>query len=914
MEAIRQMLDAQGAPYADKHLGWGASVNDYRDEILNAPGDTAVYGIELTENMDGWALPGNYTRVDHHNDYSEKESSIRQVADIVGVELSREQQLIAANDSGYIPAMKAMGATNEEVADIRRRDRAAQGVTEEEERLAAEALKDNATRTENSVSVLVPDNLSHFSPITDTLYGTKHITVYNGKELCYYGPLAHTLGSTYKDDVEQGKMYYGGSPESGFFGTSDGAYSRTALISLEDSIAQAIRLAEAEERTVKSITGYTPEEYRALCDSLNKELFNGELEFSGRPRFVKYDNHHELELPYNGGLLCLIAEKGTEPYITVTRGQSSWATVNLKDRTLRKLFEDPIDLRSTENIPELRKKAAEAVMSLASTDDHFYRMFRETRYGYQRTQRANRWRKLHNAVVDGAFNDVALEKLITNVQKVKDTLARRSEYNVEVPEPLCTAVLNKYDPLHPERANAYAASTEECREVETKVLEAMKALLRCGYTNPDTGFTMEKPVFVFEFEGKKMFADNIFLEEDIDKATPEDIRFENRRGEEGWLFSDDMSNSPDYDYNRLIVGKVILKNLWNKIKERQNITSKHVHQQLHFHVDESHSYSDEKEITRIKESGEDKYVVISNYYHYDDISDLELDRLRSIVLDKKDLSLAASIVKAQAEACDTDENKVSFGDKELIAMGYNFVALVKMPCEEAALVYEKCHQYWENSSYSKVQDSILNGLDAVCIPFTDEELDIIRQATPERGREKILESSLELYRREINEAYKERIEEKKPGEFIPDSPIPPLVKEYREMFDGRLPEDASELLRKVAALSNAGKKQESVRQAQSAAVQAPLTIEERLHRAVSSGKIKSHGTMSDGWVKVEAPGGKFNYANSEGKFMTKNWFDTATDFVNGTAEVSRGDMAAKINKEGLVVSLLERANGMRGPK
>lgn len=50
----------------------------------------------------------------------------------VGIELTREQQLIAANDKGFIHEMEALGAIPEEITDIRHRDREVRGVTEED--------------------------------------------------------------------------------------------------------------------------------------------------------------------------------------------------------------------------------------------------------------------------------------------------------------------------------------------------------------------------------------------------------------------------------------------------------------------------------------------------------------------------------------------------------------------------------------------------------------------------------------------------------------------------------------------------------------------------------------------------------------------------------------------------------------
>jgi hypothetical protein len=133
MLTIKQLLIANGFSeeknIADLNLKWGAKLSEYQN-LFND--DQTFVGIELIQDIDP---PPHYLNIDHHNENANKPSSIEQVAELVGIELTREQQLIAANDKGFIPAMEIFGATHEEIADIRRRDRKAQGVTKEDERL-----------------------------------------------------------------------------------------------------------------------------------------------------------------------------------------------------------------------------------------------------------------------------------------------------------------------------------------------------------------------------------------------------------------------------------------------------------------------------------------------------------------------------------------------------------------------------------------------------------------------------------------------------------------------------------------------------------------------------------------------------------------------------------------------------------
>ena len=90
--------------------------------------------------------------MDHHNENAGKPASILQILDLLGVQPTRHQQIIAANDCGYIPAMLAMGATPEEIAEVRLLDRSAQGITPEQEAEAERAIA--AAEVVNGVTII----------------------------------------------------------------------------------------------------------------------------------------------------------------------------------------------------------------------------------------------------------------------------------------------------------------------------------------------------------------------------------------------------------------------------------------------------------------------------------------------------------------------------------------------------------------------------------------------------------------------------------------------------------------------------------------------------------------------------------------------------------------------------------------
>ena len=150
MVAIINICREAGIEVVDKHLGWGASASAYADEIAQAvsEGKTPVL-VELTLDIE---VPSTSIIVDHHNENAGKPASLLQILDLIGVEPSREQQLIAANDCAYIPGMLALGATAEEIAKVRYADRAAQGITPEQEVEAERAIA--AAEDVNGVTIV----------------------------------------------------------------------------------------------------------------------------------------------------------------------------------------------------------------------------------------------------------------------------------------------------------------------------------------------------------------------------------------------------------------------------------------------------------------------------------------------------------------------------------------------------------------------------------------------------------------------------------------------------------------------------------------------------------------------------------------------------------------------------------------
>lgn len=205
MQTIEALLEREGMHYSSRSLTWGAKLSAYAN-VFND--EEHFVGIELIEDI---ALPKHYTRIDHHGALSHLSSSLEQIAKRLHVSLSREERLIAANDRGYIDAMRCEGASDEEIKDIRARDRAAQGVSAEEEQRAVEELQ---SLTCKEGVYLLRTTLTHFSPLLDRI-SKRPLILYRDDALTYYGHKVAALKEHFTCNDHE--CYFGGNP-LGYFG------------------------------------------------------------------------------------------------------------------------------------------------------------------------------------------------------------------------------------------------------------------------------------------------------------------------------------------------------------------------------------------------------------------------------------------------------------------------------------------------------------------------------------------------------------------------------------------------------------------------------------------------------------------------------------------------------------------------
>jgi hypothetical protein len=216
MLEIRKILEAEEQMYIDLKLAWGAKLSAY-SAYLNDTGH--FVGIELVEDME---KPRHYKAIDHHNEYSGNPSAIEQVADLLNIELNWYQKLVAANDKSYIGGMDAMGATQDEIAEIRKADREAQGVTAYDEEMAKKSIKHYLERLHDLL--LVEALTPRFSAITDRLYPFRKLLITFQDQLVYYGEGKEKIVKNFDELIKQGKAYHGGT-KNGFFGLVNGAFT-----------------------------------------------------------------------------------------------------------------------------------------------------------------------------------------------------------------------------------------------------------------------------------------------------------------------------------------------------------------------------------------------------------------------------------------------------------------------------------------------------------------------------------------------------------------------------------------------------------------------------------------------------------------------------------------------------------------
>jgi hypothetical protein len=174
MVAMARLLRESGIPQQRIHdhaLAWGACASQYEPEIRESL--SAGLRPVLIELADDLGLGDAAMHIDHHGADASADActSLEQVFALLALpreQWTRRLELIAANDRGWIPELRQIGASGEEIRAIRAEDRRAQGVTEDDER-AAEAALANAKTLAGGRLMLVELPHTRTSPVTDRI-------------------------------------------------------------------------------------------------------------------------------------------------------------------------------------------------------------------------------------------------------------------------------------------------------------------------------------------------------------------------------------------------------------------------------------------------------------------------------------------------------------------------------------------------------------------------------------------------------------------------------------------------------------------------------------------------------------------------------------------------------------------------
>lgn len=212
--------------------GWGASWDNLEPEIKKEIEELKnknfkIFGVELQGSA-----PEGVENIDHHrydgDDRTNEFSSLEQVAKLVGHRLSLFEEFISANDKGFIPAMLALAKTKnlsetetkKLIEKVRLQDRAAQGITSEQEKIAEEAIREAEV---SDLLTVVRMSHSKTATVCDRLWGSyKNLLILSEDgEVNFFGErrviekLSDLVeGSWSGGDLDHDNGFWGGYPQN----------------------------------------------------------------------------------------------------------------------------------------------------------------------------------------------------------------------------------------------------------------------------------------------------------------------------------------------------------------------------------------------------------------------------------------------------------------------------------------------------------------------------------------------------------------------------------------------------------------------------------------------------------------------------------------------------------------------------
>lgn len=228
---IKNILENKNIKTLITKQGWGASWDGLESEIKEKiesykNKNYKIFGVELQGQA-----PEGATNIDHHkydgDDRSSDKSSLEQVADLIGYELTLYDQFVAENDKGFIPAMISLAKTKNLskeqtqtlIQKVRLQDRAAQGITPEQERIAEKAIEEAEV---SDLLTVVRMAHSKTATVCDRLWGSYEnlLILSEDGEVNFFGcqkvikKLSDLIkGSWSGGDLDHDNGFWGGYPQ-----------------------------------------------------------------------------------------------------------------------------------------------------------------------------------------------------------------------------------------------------------------------------------------------------------------------------------------------------------------------------------------------------------------------------------------------------------------------------------------------------------------------------------------------------------------------------------------------------------------------------------------------------------------------------------------------------------------------------
>lgn len=276
MIEIKKILEAREEKFYDNKLSWGAKLSDY-NQYLNFEG--TIYGIELDEDI---APPQNYIAIDHHGKNNHKKSSLEQIAYLFGLELTREQKLIAVNDARYIQGMQSLCASQDEIEQVRSRDREAQGLTQQDLEDAKKLLSDNGFKK------IIYAPTQSFTCLSDLMHETDSYIIYSDSQIAFYGYNIKIIQNFFATKNITATNYYYGGGNYGFIIVKDGLYTKDEI---ENFIKEFTNLENTNKETISHHIFMLPFGYKDKDKVLKKiwgDISNQEVPYNEQAYFHKF--------------------------------------------------------------------------------------------------------------------------------------------------------------------------------------------------------------------------------------------------------------------------------------------------------------------------------------------------------------------------------------------------------------------------------------------------------------------------------------------------------------------------------------------------------------------------------------------------------------------------------------------------